>query len=197
MNIISTNCLGGFIYRDILNTSYKNPFIWTSFDFENFKILLSDYDKINFENVELYKVGEGFSNNFNLRIDDKITLKNNHIFFAEKENKPLKRNNCVFYNKPWEYIIEKYNNRIKRMDDNLVIMIYDTKLSQNEINEICSICELKKYPALIITKKEIIETNLIKKIDFETHEGDWIKPLLKKCKLDIINFINDLSNSLV
>ena len=36
-----------------------------------------------------------------------------------------------------------------------------------------------------------------KKIDFETHEGDWIKPLLKKCKLDIINFINDLSNSLV
>ena len=28
MNIITNNCLGGHIYRDVLKTEYQNPFIW-------------------------------------------------------------------------------------------------------------------------------------------------------------------------
>ena len=192
MNILSTNCLGAFTYRDVLHSSYSNPFIWTTLDFENFKTLLNEYENINFRNVELYKEGKEFLNNFNLRIDDKIFVKNTHIFFDKNCNDPIKRNTCVYYNKPWEYIIEKYNNRITRMDNKLVVMIYDKHLSQNEINEIYSICKRKNYPALFFTKFDIKETALIKKIDFETNIGDWIKPLLKFHTNDIKKFLEQL-----
>lgn len=190
MNILSTNCLGAFTYRDVLYIPYNNPFIWTTFLFKDFKTLITDYEKINFKNVEMYKEGNGFLNNFNLRIDDKITLKNTHIFFDKNQSIPLKKNNCVFYNKPWEYIIEKYNNRIKRMDNNVIIMIYDSTLSQKEISDLYSICKQKNYPALFFTKYDISETDKIKKISFETCNGDWIKPLLLKHKNDIKKFLN-------
>lgn len=190
MNILSTNCLGAFIYRDVLNIPYNNPFIWTTFSFKDFKTLITDYEKINFKNVELFKEGNEFSNNFNLRIDDKITLKNTHIFFDKNQSTLLKKNNCVFYNKPWEYIIEKYNNRITRMDNNVIIMIYDSTLSQKEISDLYSICKAKNYPTLFFTKYDISETDKIKKIPFETYNGDWIKPLLLKHKNDIKKFLN-------
>lgn len=57
MNIITNNCLGGFIYRDILKTEYQNPFIWTYIKTNEFIFLCENYNKINFHNYELSKKG--------------------------------------------------------------------------------------------------------------------------------------------
>ena len=64
MNIITNNCLGGFIYRDILKTEYQNPFIWTGIEIEKFIDFVDNFDKIDFTNVMIEKEGEGLKNNF-------------------------------------------------------------------------------------------------------------------------------------
>lgn len=76
------------------------------------------------------------------------------------------------------------------MDNNVIIMIYDSTLSQKEISDLYSICKQKNYPTLFFTKYDISETDKIKKIPFETYNGDWIKPLLLKHKNDIKKFLN-------
>ena len=54
MNIISNNCVGGFLYN-IKKEKYKNPFIWMRVTGESLKHLILDYDKIDFTNYELTK----------------------------------------------------------------------------------------------------------------------------------------------
>ena len=45
MFIISNNCLGGYIYRDILEKEYCSPFIWTLFDTNVFIDFVNDCAK--------------------------------------------------------------------------------------------------------------------------------------------------------
>ena len=84
MNIITSNCLGGFIYRDILNQEYQNPFIWTKFlNNEMFIDFVDNFKNINFDNVMIEKEGDGLTNNFITVIDDKYFLKNRHIYIFQ------------------------------------------------------------------------------------------------------------------
>ena len=52
MNIISNDCTAGFIYKEI-NEEFKNPFIWTSIDIDNFIKLIENYDTLNFNNISI------------------------------------------------------------------------------------------------------------------------------------------------
>jgi len=47
MNIISNNCLGGFIYKDFLQIKYENPFIFSLMDYDDFLYLLENYETID------------------------------------------------------------------------------------------------------------------------------------------------------
>ena len=52
MNIISNDCTASFIYKEI-NEEFKNPFIWTSIDIDNFIKLIENYDTLNFNNISI------------------------------------------------------------------------------------------------------------------------------------------------
>lgn len=60
MNLISRNCLDGFITRDLLHCKNDNPFIWLGFGLKSFHFLVENYDNIDFKNVVFFDNLENF-----------------------------------------------------------------------------------------------------------------------------------------
>lgn len=152
MNIISNNCLGGYIYRDILKEEYQNPFIWTRLDNLDLINLLENFDIIKFENVELFKESNKLEK-FRLRIDDKIKLQFNHYLFDQKYDKPTVIGIDVHYNKIWKYIIDVYLKRLKRMQKEIDFIFIEDNGTYN-IDKIISIVQTKNIKTFIITNKK-------------------------------------------
>jgi uncharacterized protein (DUF1919 family) len=157
MNIISNNCVGGFLYN-IRKEEYKNPFIWMRITGESLKQLVLNYDKINFNNYELTKDKNW---NFSIIVDNIVQIHYSHYKFDAKCNKPIKVNNEIKYNKIWEYIVAKYEERLKKMTETPIFVLdvwYGMYNDQpNEFNENSTkdfLCDLLthefKYKTIII-----------------------------------------------
>ena len=198
MNILTNNCLGGFIYRDILKTEYKNPFIWTGIEIDNFIDLVDNFEKIDFTNVKLEKRGEGLKNNIFTVIDDKYTFRNGHIVFSINDDVPRIMNDPnqldsinVYYNKPWRYILEKYDKRVERMDDNIIVAIYakDNEYTY-QLNRLADVCLKHNYPCLIFHSEKVKENKVTKSYVIK-HKEPWIDNLYKLYRKEIEEFVNE------
>lgn len=197
MNIISHNCLGGFIYRDILKEEYKNPFIWTGMDTRFFPDFIDNFETINFNNVMIDKEGQGFNNNFKTVIDKKWRFRNGHIIFSEKDNIPRTdfddkhiTNVNVYYNKPWEYILEKYEKRIKRMDNDIRVALYDKDPNETieNLNRLSDICFKHKYPCIIFTDKNVKQNEYVK-VFYIKYKEPWLYELYEKYNKELNDFV--------
>lgn len=171
MNILSLNCLGAHIYRDLLKCSYGNPFIWTLTDNDDFIRLLEDYENIDFHNYVLIKESKKLEN-FRIIIDNKVKLYFNHHLFDANANKPIKRGVDIFYNKIWEYIVNNYEKRLLRMNKTVDLVAVDDWDNSINVNKIKEICITKKYPCFICTNRllEYEDSMLIIKPRF-IHDG--------------------------
>jgi uncharacterized protein (DUF1919 family) len=152
MNIISANCLGGHIYRDLLHVKYDNPFIWTRIDSDSFIHLLENYENINFNNFVLIKESNKLEN-FRIIIEDKIKIQFTHHKFDKNSIKPTVKNVDVYYNKIWEYIVEKYESRIKRLSKTIDLVAVDDWSDNINVYRILEICKNKNYPLFICTNR--------------------------------------------
>lgn len=140
MNLISQNCLTGDLNRYYFHNEYQNPFVWTVISFNDMYKLINEWDNINFLNYTLVKDKNW---NFSIVIDNKIKIQYVHYKFSPQDNKPRKVGVDIYYNKIWEYIVEKYEKRIKRM------------LEKNQKPIFC-ICNFKTiYKDAIYTKEEL------------------------------------------
>lgn len=116
MNLISQNCLSGHLYKNHYKEEFGNPFIWTVIDFNSMLYLISHWGTIDFKNYELIKDN---SWNFSITIDNKVKVQYVHYKFNQSCKTPLLDNvGNIHYNKIWEYIIKKYEERLKRMYEN-------------------------------------------------------------------------------
>ena len=113
MNIISQNCLAGNIYKNHLKSKFENPFIWTVIDFNSMLFLIQNWNTINFKNYELVKDDNW---NFSIIINGKVKVQYVHYKFNPKCKTPILDNvGSIHYYKIWEYIIQKYKERLNRM----------------------------------------------------------------------------------
>jgi len=110
--LICNSCVGAYIYKLSLNKAFDNPFMWGLIDFNSMYYMIQNFENINFKNYELIK-DKNWS--FSIKIDNKITIKYIHYKFEPTANKIIKKDFDVFYNKIWEYIIQKYEERLERM----------------------------------------------------------------------------------
>ena len=164
MNIISNNCFGGYIYKNVLKTEYTTPFIWSRIYNDDLIKLLSNFKTINFNNIELKKKGKNLEDGFYIEIDNLIKVYYNHYKFDKNCNKPILKDDCtnsinnwsidIHYNKIWEYIIEKYNNRLNRMNfnDKFVLALEDNH-DNLSLEKIIPLAEKLNFKLIIITKK--------------------------------------------
>jgi len=115
MNLISQNCLAGNLYQFFVKEKFGNPFIWSVIDFNSMKYLIENWDKINFHNYELVK-DENW--NFSIIIGNKVKVQYVHYLFDANSNKIRYVSNPgnVYWNKIWEYITQKYKERLFVME---------------------------------------------------------------------------------
>lgn len=115
MNLISQNCLSGNIYKNCLKQQFGNPFIWTVVDFNSMLHLVKCWYNINFANYELVKDEHW---NFSIIIDNTVRVQYVHYIFDPKATTIQMHCNVrgdIKYCKIWEYIIQKYEERLNRM----------------------------------------------------------------------------------
>ena len=199
MNIISNNCLGGFIYRDILKCEYQNPFIWTSIFPDTFNELLTNFERINFQNVKIVRDTIISDNNYLTILDNKYKIYNSHIFLSKKDVVPRNAYDKVhvdwinvYYNKPEEYILSKFKNRTLRMDSDIRVCMYDANdygFTIEDIKKIIQTCSIKKYRALIFTEKKFEESLENIKIIQIKHVDPWIVNLYNNYMNEIMEFL--------
>ena len=141
MNLISQNCLSGNIYKNYLKEPFGNPFIWTVIDFQSMLHLVQNWDNINFKNFELIKDDKW---NFSILIDEKVKIQYVHYKFNPNCKTPILDNiGSIHYYKIWEYIIQKYKERLNRM-------------LENKEEPIFCICNFNTiFPDAIYTKEQL------------------------------------------
>jgi hypothetical protein len=123
MNLIGNTCVASYITRDYIKQPFVNPFVWNIINFDSCYNLVKYWDVLNFEKYDLTKDNEW---NFSIIIDDKVKVQYVHYKFSKEHNKITIKNNDVYYNKIWEYIIEKYNKRIINVKKENPIFIFAT-----------------------------------------------------------------------
>lgn len=112
LNIIADSCIGADIYKYHLKQPYQNPFCWSTMSSDSMAYLIQNYNNINFNN---YKLTKDKNWNFSIIIDNKIKVNYVHYCFSKNDKKIRIDIADVYYNKIWEYIIEKYEERKNRL----------------------------------------------------------------------------------
>ena len=162
MNIISNDCTAGFIYREI-NQEYKNPFIWTSIDLDNFIKLIENYDTLNFENIsiKLEKNTSKISVQNELcpviTIDGIVDIHCFHYFQKEGKKAEINTKERYIYDQDIvNYTKKVYLSRLERMTEEPVFIwsnfegfYWYNSASVNKLNNINT-----KYKIIVYTPKK-------------------------------------------
>lgn len=156
MNLISQNCIASYITKNLLKEEFSNPFCWCVIDYISFKNLIEKWDYINFDNFILERDDHW---NFSIIIDSLVKVQYVHYKF-DATCKVLTHSNTIsqelYWDHIWEYIVEKYKTRLKRMKErnekplfligNLNTTYRSSVFTDEQINY------LSKYNNVIITK---------------------------------------------
>lgn len=105
-NIICNNCVGAQLCKALNPSSaYPNPFMWTHIDSDDFKILVNQWNDINFYDVHIIVKDKGYPRNggvkvYGVLIDNKI-----HVYFPH----------MIPHEGIETDILNKYHRRVDRM----------------------------------------------------------------------------------
>ncbi len=168
MNIITNNCISGYLYQDQFKSDFLNPFIWSSIDFENFCRLIKYYDSLDFNNIECTtetnNSGICLQNSLcpKIIIDNKVEVNYFHYIEDKKYSSPTKVKGYTAIDDVKKYAIDCYNRRLEKMSGQPTF-IWDVthaqwynKLSDNPIDTIKEINS--KYTTVVYSPT--VKTNL-------------------------------------
>lgn len=113
MNIISNDCMGGFIYRNA-KAQFNNPFMWTYVMYDDMFYFMNNWETIDWEHFLVLKHEQW---KMYVQFDGKANIECLHYHFDPSATTPQTRGNDFFYCRIWEYINEKFAARISRMNE--------------------------------------------------------------------------------
>lgn len=191
---IISNCCGGADIYIRIGVKFTNPFVWSEI-FENdlFK-LIEHFENLNFNNYDLVRKENKI---FGIKVDDIFTIWFPHYKFDANCTIPTKKGFDTCYNKNYEYVLEKYIDRCKRMTSDympfFLIFSYNDKISSKENTiKIQQLLETMKVPSILITGYDIKGTDFNKVIvDKTVQDKSAPTPAELLIKHNIISFFKD------
>lgn len=195
MNIVSNCCLGGYAYKDIFNTHFASPFIWCWMNTADVITLIENFKNIDFHNYEIEpesQLKEGAC--FRLKVDNKITITYSHYQLKKGINGIEKDENrhMVYGSKIWEYVVEKYEERLKRMENENkepVFLICDNRNGCGTFNkEQIEILSKSKYKVIFCSCYDYSSFNN-ENFHYINRNGNDIIQIKENFKDEIKNFI--------
>lgn len=177
MNIIANNCVGADLYFNVLKTEFMSPFIWSLTYPDEFIYLCKNYDSINFNNIDLIQMKEendiGTEKHkidkciFGVRIDNKITTWFTHILYDSKCKEPTIIGDDRFYYRNFDWVFDKYNERLKRMTEPPVftVLAYQKQCWTKEYIERLE----SNYPIYVLTDIQNCKSIENKHIEYVKH----------------------------
>jgi hypothetical protein len=200
MNLIGNCCISSFIEK-MAGLKHENPFTWITLDFYSFYNLITNYSNINWNNYELIRSKHPKYDTYvyDILIENKIKIRYFHYLFDPKMSSIQIKGAEVRYCKIWEYIIQKYEERIKRMiksNENPIFITEWETLDYNEKN-FWKIEKLNlNYKLVVITNNKELKTKNKKiLIIYDSHtkgdtKNDWMPGKFAQTYYkQIINFI--------
>ena len=112
MNLIGNTCVASYITRDFLKQQFSNPFCWNIIDYDSMYHLINHWSEIDFLNFTIEKDDKW---NLSIIIDGNVKVQYIHYHFDRNCASPKVRGNDVYYNKIWEFCVDKYKSRVKKM----------------------------------------------------------------------------------
>ena len=126
MNLIGNFCIPAFLYRDYFKVNYQNPLMWTTIDPMNMRILIQEYDSIDFSKYEIDLIHNNKGDDITgikspiVRFDNKFDAVYCHYFThsPKHSNNPTIKNGVnVFSNEIVDYTKNHIDSRVKRMKE--------------------------------------------------------------------------------
>jgi len=120
MNLIENCCIGGDYYN-VLKQEYNNPFIWVIMKPADMLSLIKNFDKVNFDNIEIYESEFSTATRkcFKIKVDNLFEIHYPH-YLKDARYKTVTR--CsdptkvdVLCANIEDYVKETYFRRVKRM----------------------------------------------------------------------------------
>ena len=203
MFVISNNCCGGMVYR-MTKVQFNNPFMWAVCPYRGIKYIMEHLYDINWGNITLSE-SKLRKRSYIITVDNAFPIHFVHYKFNKKVKKPTvvthgsnqddDWSSDIEWNHIWEYVVEKYIERVKRMvnlQEQPCFVLHEDKFD-NEAYPV-TLKELAEHESsfkrIIITTDTSITRNddVCKTILTETR--NYPKPSVRKYFDEIMNFIN-------
>lgn len=115
---IISNCCGASDCYRFNSVQYANPFMWCRIYASDFLNLVTNFDKISFDNYELVHHPNPSVKLFGICVDNTFTAWYIHYAYSKADLVPRYEEPNVWYYRNYEYVVEKYETRLARMKRN-------------------------------------------------------------------------------
>lgn len=164
MNLIGNCCISNYIEQKA-GQGRANPFTWINLDFNSLYYLMTNWETINWNNYELSKEPHRYNKGqeqFIITIDNNIKLEYVHFLFDKNHKIPNIVGHDVRYCKIWEYIVQKYEERLKRMLGRKEPPVFITEWEHMDYDE-AAFWKIEKedlkYKLVVITYNKNLKTD--------------------------------------
>ena len=169
MFIIPSDCTGGHLYSH-LNKPHNHPFFWCVIEPKDMLILCTDFNNIDFDNIDIEKSSkrEEWStakNTFDIIIDSKIRIHYIHNILSMKDNEVRRVGGNFYYRYAYKLTYENYIKRLKRMKSTKEhpCFLITENLGFGYTKEwLEKICMETKFKVIALTNTEIKHNSLAK-----------------------------------
>ena len=164
MNLIGNCCISNHL-ANLANEGNSNPFTWIDMDFNSLLYLITHWENINWKDYELSREKHPYYKNHNLYeiiIENKIHLKYVHYLFDKTATTLKTQPPNTYYCRIWEYIVQKYEERTKRMLARNEKPVFITEWEHLDYDE-SAFWKIEKedlkYKLVVITYNKNLKTN--------------------------------------
>ena len=119
MNLIGNCCISNYL-EDRYGLGRTNPFSWVDVDFKSVFNMITGWERINWGNFKLSVVAHPYfkgEREFLITVDKKVIIRYVHYLLDRKYPTPTTVGTNIRYSRIWEFIVEKYTERVKKMLD--------------------------------------------------------------------------------